>query len=140
MTVVLIMIYMGCFILLFFNHAVITMGFIVSTMTFYHAIFGFSCQVCSFFQVFLTMQCVVKWLFCIFGSFFLHGRYYAFTWGRFFQWSISPCKTTQKNECFKKRGTTIFLTFSFFHFFHFFFIFFFHFFTMLSQTTFYHAA
>ena len=92
-TVGLVMIYMVSFHRRFFNHAVITMRIIVSTMAFYHAVFRFSCNGCTLFRVFLTMRSVVMSVFCHFGSFFLHGRDYAFTWGSFFYIGRSSCKT-----------------------------------------------
>ena len=72
-TVVLVMIYMVIYNVLFFNYAVITMRLIVSTIAFYHAIFQFSCKVCSLFWRFFPMLSVVKSFFSVFGSFFLHG-------------------------------------------------------------------
>ena len=92
-TVVLVMIYMVLFHEWFFDYAIITMRLMASTMTFYHAIFMFSYHGCTLFWVFLTMQSVVMWVFCHFGSFFLHGRDYAFTWGSFFYIGCSSCKT-----------------------------------------------
>lgn len=90
-TVVLVMIYMVIYNDLIFNYAVITMRLIVSTIAFYHAIFPFSCKVCSLFWRFFPMLSVVNSFFSIFGSFFLHGAYYAFAWGCFFYKQCSSC-------------------------------------------------
>ena len=90
-TVVLVMIYMVIYNALIFNYAVITMRLIVSTIAFYHAIFPFSCKVCSLFWRFFPMLSVVNSFFSVFGSFFLHGHYYAFAWGCFFYKQCSLC-------------------------------------------------
>lgn len=77
-TVVLVMIYMVFVFIRKNDHAIITMRFIASTIAFYHAIYSFSCRVCSLFWCFLPMLSVVISFFHVFGSFFLHGAYYAF--------------------------------------------------------------